>query len=164
MTPHHTRKRKHTATKLPPKKEKEPDYVIQISDPKVLRKDILESLREVIIFMQGYEKFRRIQEEKVATISILKEQIKDTESMINRHLRKYLPAGKLKPTFNVGQRHLETAIVSAQPVDEEAPAPVLVPTYQQKKPAVAVTQKSKGELEELESQLQDIEQQLQNIQ
>ena len=35
--------------------EKEPEYMIQISDPKMLRKDLLESLREVIIFMQGYE-------------------------------------------------------------------------------------------------------------
>jgi len=147
--------------KIPPKREKGPEYVIQISDPKVLRKDILESLREVIIFMQGYEKFRRIQEEKVANISILKEQIKEAESLIAHHLRKYFPVGKLKPTFKVEQKRLETVTASAQPVDEEAPVPV--PTYRQEKPTVAVNQKSKDELEELESQLQDIEQQLQNI-
>ena len=39
-------------------REKEPEYVVNISDPKGLRKDILETLREVIIFMQSYEKFR----------------------------------------------------------------------------------------------------------
>ncbi|HLC88473.1 MAG TPA: hypothetical protein VJG49_00390 [Candidatus Nanoarchaeia archaeon] len=163
MTPHHTQKKKHSAAKLLPKREKEPEYMIQINDPKVLRKDILESLREVIIFMQGYEKFRKIQEEKVATITVLKEQIKEVESLIGHHLRKYLPVGKLKPMFKEEPKHLEAVPALSQPVEEEIPAPFPVQTYRQEKSATA-TLKPKGELEELESQLQDIEHQLQNIQ
>ncbi len=163
MTRHHTHKKMHTAAKPLPKREKIPDYVIKISDPKVLRKDILESLREVIIFMQGYEKFRKIQEEKVATIAILKEQVKEAESLIAHHLRKYFPVGKLKP-IKESQPHISIVAGSAHSAEEdEVSAPALTPTYQQEKPAAVSRSKSNDELEELESQLQEIEQQLQNI-
>src|SRR3989344_6625615 len=89
--------------KTAPAKANEPEYMVQVSDPKMLRKDLLESLREVIIFMQGYEKFRRIQEEKVALFAALKADVHDLNSLIENKLRKYLPQGKLrglvKPAF-----------------------------------------------------------------
>ena len=58
-------KRKSRATEKVVLREKNPDYMIQINDPRSLRKELLETLREIIIFMQSYEKFRKIQEEKV---------------------------------------------------------------------------------------------------
>ncbi|MBI2151384.1 hypothetical protein HYU21_01510, partial [Candidatus Woesearchaeota archaeon] len=57
--------------------QKEPEYMVQLSDPKSLRKELLECLREVIIFMQGYEKFRKIQEEKVSTFHTLRQEVKN---------------------------------------------------------------------------------------
>ena len=63
-------------------KEKEPSYVVQVNDPKMLRRDILESLREIIIFMQGYERFRKIQEEKVALFSALKKDVRELNGFI----------------------------------------------------------------------------------
>ncbi|NQV91990.1 hypothetical protein HQ489_05960 [Candidatus Woesearchaeota archaeon] len=73
-----------------------PAYMVQLSDPKSIRKDILESLREVIIFMQAHEKFMRIQEEKVTLFAQLKDEVKDLNLLIEHRLKKHLPKGKLK--------------------------------------------------------------------
>ena len=167
-----TRKKTHVRAKprakAQPKREKEPDYVIQIHDPKMVRKDILESLREVIIFMQGYEKFKRIQEEKVMTIALLKDQVKELNNLVNHQLKKYLPVGKLKPTIkgrtpkrvveDVHDRYVDHGPKTV--VEPYAEEKVPIPTYKKTAP---VKPKPKNELEELESQLQDIEHQLQNI-
>ena len=113
--------------------------------------------------MQGYEKFKRIQEEKVATIALLREQIKELQSMVNHDLRKYLPVGKLKPLHkeDPNRSFFEK---KSDPFVDHGPSTVIeydetpVKTYSQKKA------KPKNDLEELETQLQDIEHQLKNIQ
>src|SRR3989338_4955922 len=80
---------------VPAKLEKEPDYMVQIAEPKMVRKDLLESLREVIIFMQGYEKFKKVQEDKVALFTALKSDVRELNLLIEGQLKKYLPKGKL---------------------------------------------------------------------
>ena len=127
---------------------KEPEYTVQISDPKMLRKDILESLREVIIFMQGYDKFRKIQEEKVILFNRLKLEVKELNSL-NHKLSKHLPKGKLAPVkekvlFNeiTIKKEEEKAIL------EDLPKPPKV--------------EDEG-LDVLESQLSEIEEQLDKI-
>lgn len=141
------------------KSEKEPEYMIQLSDPKMLRKDILESLREVIIFMQGYEDFRKIQDQKVEMFSKLKEDVKDLQSMINNTLRKYLPKGKLRAVagnekVEDDEEEMEMAEgVSVVDIKKEKPKPVQ--TWSAPSP--------RNELDELEKQLQDIEGQLQTM-
>ena len=67
--------------------DKGPDYVVQISDPKMLRKDVLEGLREVIIFMQGYDQFKKVQEEKTMLFTQLKNEVKDIHYLIDNKLR-----------------------------------------------------------------------------
>ncbi len=133
--------------------EQEPQFMVQIADPKMLRKDILESLREVIIFMQSFEKFRQVQEEKVATILLLKDDLKELNNMANQ-LRRYLPRGKLRP---LGLQ----AAVREMPRMEERPrqAPVV-----RREGPPAVREPLQSELDELESQLRDIERQLQKVQ
>lgn len=160
-----TKRKSHAKPKAKPqpKRVKEPDYVIQIHDPKMVRKDILESLREVIIFMQGYEKFRRVQEEKIATIALLKEQVKELNLLVGHELRKYLPVGKLKPVLKeevkkvfVEGPHDPFADHGPRTIVEFDDKPIKVKTYKS-------APKPKNELEELESQLKEIEHQLQNI-
>ncbi|MDP3734534.1 MAG: hypothetical protein Q8R37_04860 [Nanoarchaeota archaeon] len=129
--------------------EKEPEYMIQISDPKMVRKDILESLREVIIFMQGYEKFRRIQEEKVTMFNQLKKDIKEL-NMLTGKLRKYLPQGKIQPAKEKPKRMM--AKEEQEEMEEETPAE----TMPQETP-------EQNDLTELESQLSDIESELSKI-
>ncbi len=146
--------KKRTAKKVVHKKkavkENTPDYMVQIAEPKIVRKDILESLREVIIFMQGYEKFRKIQEDKVSLFSSLRFQIKELRSLINDNLRKKMPQGKLKG------------------INPESPIEVNQRTVDKSELEVAnVNKKSisaaSSDLTELESQLRDIENQLQRV-
>ncbi len=132
-------------------KDHEPKYMVQVSEPTMLRRDLLEGLREIIIFMQGYEKFRQIQEEKVAMFSKLKNQVKELNYLIDTRLRRSFPKGKLKSA------HLkQSKETQAAPLEESEP--VTMP-----KQYTGPAAKPKNELDELESQLKDIEGQLQGI-
>src|SRR3989338_9644690 len=80
---------------LPESKDRSLNLMVQVSDPKNVRKDLLEALREIIIFMQGYEAFRKIQEEKIAVFSQLKDDVKSLNNLVDSKLRRVLPKGKL---------------------------------------------------------------------
>ncbi len=150
-----------------PRQEKEPEYMIQVGDPKMLRKDLLESLREVIIFMQGYETFRKIQEEKVTLFTTLKSQVKEINSMVDNKLKKYVPKGKLR---GLSERQIHS---EEQPEEETLPGEPqieVIPIERVQRRVVErvaeqpVQKAPANELDELEKQLRDIENQLQNIQ
>ena len=139
-----------------PAKE-DPEYMVQVTDPAALRKDLLESLREIIIFMQGYEKFRQIQEEKIATFATLKADVKELSGLLDTRLRRFFPKGKLKGMI----KHPESTPAESQP-EVKKPHPMSRaprPTT----PKSVEESYSPSELEELESQLKDIESQLQGI-
>ena len=123
-----------------------PEFMVQISDPKLLRKDILESLKESIIFMQGYEKFRAVQEEKVTIFKELKSHI-SALNVLNNKLKKYLPKGNLP--LNQHPK-LEILPVEDETLDEEEVIP-------------ALKSRRNSDLDELENNLRDIEKQLQKI-
>lgn len=153
------RSRKVVSKPSPMEKEGGPEYMVQISDPKMLRKDLLESLREVIIFMQGYEKFRKIQEEKVALFIDLKASVKEINSLIDHKLRKYFPKGKLKPITETRFSEAEKVEVVSmdKPRSKTMPQKEFIPEPEREK------SKPKSDLAELETQLNDIENQLRNI-
>ncbi len=135
-------------------KEKDPSYMVQISDPKMLRKDLLESLRELIIFMQGYEKFRKIQGQKMDIFTALKADTKELSRLIEVKLKHYFPKGRLAPV-------------------REAPKPKALSPHEEHYSAAEATQVSpsqaarkgglSGELDVLEGQLKDIEGKLKTI-
>src|SRR3989338_5726811 len=143
------------ASPMPAKKESSINLMVQIHEPKNLRKDILEALREIIIFMQGYEAFRKIQEEKVKTFSQLRDDVKSLNSLIDNKLRRYVPKGKLagmvkKPAMPRKE---------ADPVEKE-PMPMREPMRMSKpEPQPA----ENNELDELETQLRDIESRLKRM-
>lgn len=135
------------------KREKGLNFMIQVEEPKNLRKDILEALREIIIFMQGYESFVKIQEEKILAFSKLHRESRELNNLIDNKLRQYLPKGKLKG-------------ISPQKTEkEEAPIEIKKPAILPKEfiPPVQEAEPEKNELDRLESQLQDIENRLKNI-
>lgn len=141
--------------------EKEPEFMVQLSEPKMLRKDILESLREVIIFMQGYETFRRVQDEKVMLFARLKSQVKELNSLIDSKLRAYMPKGKLRSVVSKPM---------PEPIEEEENEQIpesrdeQTPTMPSARDSPQMPQdESAHELDRLENQLQDIESQLQNL-
>ncbi len=140
-----------------PSREKEPDYMVQVRDPKMLRKDLLEGLREIILFMQGYEKFRKIQEEKVALFVQLRKKVKELNTLLNVRLQGHFPPGKLAAVKEKYTKPIEQQpAAQEQPIVAAAPAlPVQAPP-QEAPPA-------KDDLDELEAQLKEIENQLRNI-
>ena len=130
------------AEKKPTEREKKPEYVIQISEPKETRKDILEALRSLIMFMQGYEKFRTIQQEKLATFRQLSKQVKELDRLINQRLTNHLPFGDLKP-------------IKGKKMEEEMEKPELPEAEPQ--PALPKEMEAPEGLNRLESELQEIE-------
>ena len=137
-------------------KENEPNYVVQLGDPKMLRKDVLEALREVILFMQGYDKFRKVQEEKLALFSLLKNDVRELNTILDLKLKKYLPRGKLKLIKQEVQKESsQVKVVPLSPVER-----IVVEKYHDE-PTTATM--GSNELEELENQLKNIESQLKNI-
>ncbi len=157
---HHAQRHLHRKVESAAKAEKEPEYMIQVSDPKMVRKDLLESLREVIIFMQGYETFRKIQEEKVTHFALLKSQVKDLNSMIDTKLRKYLPKGKL---HGIVEKQAKREEQREELLSEEPRIEVVQIERSQLKKVEAQPRAPPNELAELEKQLREIENQLKNI-
>lgn len=140
----------------PASKDKGLNLMVQINDPKNVRKDLLEGLREIIIFMQGYEAFRKIQEEKIAVFGQLRDDVKSLNSLVDNKLRRLLPKGKLS---GLGRKIAKVEVVEKEEMEE--PMPVSRP-----QPKVAKPQprdKESDELDELESQLRDIEGRLKNM-
>jgi len=162
-----TRKKRTVTKKKAGTKIKEPEYMVQIGNPENLRKDILESLREVIIYMQGYENFKKVQQEKVKIFNKLKTDSKEINSLINQ-LRQYLPRGHLKPIEikKEIEAHIpepqQAEVETQETVPQEQPmAPVEVPPKMPTgTPASSVPP---SVLDELEAQLKDIENQLRGI-
>ena len=140
--------------------EKDPEYMVQVSDPKILRKDLLESLREVIIFMQGYETFRKIQEEKVALFTVLKSQVREINSLVDGKLKKYLPKGKLR---GLSEKQLQQQGLDEELLSPAGQQPLEVVSIERSTPREQTEREQPSELDELEKQLRDIESQLQNI-
>ncbi|GEM_PF-991545 len=151
--------------------EKGPDYVIQVSDPKMLRKDILEGLREVIIFMQGYDQFRKVQEEKTMLFTQLKTDVRDIQQLIDNKLKLFLPKGKVHAVVKVAETRemkRQPTVVTRAPIivtrAAGAPSVQQAPmTMPQQVVRESVPEVPASELAELEAQLKDIESQLQNI-
>ncbi len=168
-----TRKRKKSSshkTRTPaPKKVKEPDYMVQVGEPTALRRDLLEALREVILFMQSYEQFVKVQEEKVEAFSQLKEHTKELNSLVNSKLRVYLPQGKLdaiqrqapKP---MSDHEIKPRISLGAPAAKSSfPNPQAFAKAAIKMPDTPVKPKEHSELDDLEGQLKDIEKQLKGL-
>ncbi len=130
-------------------RDKDPDFTIQVYEPKLMRKQLLETLRDIILFMQGYEKFRKIQEEKVGTFTQLRQDVRELNRLIDGKLKGYLPKGKLK-----GVAEEKPAAVREE--WKSAPSPSSYKPAEQPTPA-------RTELDELESQLKDIEGQLRGM-
>jgi hypothetical protein len=148
-----TKRTKKAVKRKPVSREKEPEYMVQVYDPKNTRKNILESLREVIIFMQSYEKFKKIQEEKVATFTQLKTSITEINRLVEGQLKSYFPKGKLKALG-----------IKPEPVKKvQVPVEEFVPEMAEEVKQEVPVKKTASELDELEAQLKDIEGQLRTM-
>src|SRR3989338_7835980 len=137
-----------------PAKDKGLNLMVQINDPKNVRKDLLEALREIIIFMQGYEAFRKIQEEKIAVFAQLKNDVKVLNNLVDSKLRRMLPKGKLSGMVKKVEPRPEI-----REKEELEPVARPQPKMAMAKPEPREEEENTG-LDELESQLRDIESRL----
>jgi len=137
--------KKRTTKKSSQHPQRKPEYMVHVPEPVMMRKDLLEALREIIIFMQGYEKFKRVQSEKISLFKKLRSQVRELNSLVDGKMKKLFPKGNLPAIIRpeVVARKVEPVVAKIQP------APV------QPKP--------RSELDELESQLKDIENQLHGL-
>jgi len=133
------------------------NLMVQVSDPKNVRKDLLEALREIIIFMQGYEAFRKIQEEKIAVFAQLKNDVKVLNNLVDSKLRRMLPKGKLSGMVKKVEPRPEI-----REKEELEPVARPQPKMAMAKPEPREEEENTG-LDELESQLRDIESRLKRI-
>ncbi len=143
-------------------KEKEPEYVVQIQDPRMVRKGLLESLRDLIIFMQGYEQFRKLQEMKVAQFTALRNEVKELNHLLDAKLRHHFPKGKVKPLPAAPTAAKPTPKLELEEEMEEGKPVVRIRAPMMKKETPAPSVK-KSDLDELEQQLREIEDQLRDV-
>ena len=151
---------KNTTRKVTKKKVVEPEFMVQVSEPKMVRKDVLEALRESIIFMQGYETVQKLQQEKEALLSRLETDINELGVLINHDLKAFLPQGKL-----VAHLHKKSVAVVKRPQPvTRAPKRVVehrpVPPTTQAPPQPTIVQSG---LDDLERQLEEIESKLRQV-
>ena len=140
-------KKKEVVKKLP----QQPSFNVMIESPHLLRKDLLESLKEVILFMKGYEKFDEIQEEKIRAMEELRDEIQKINYLVNNKLKKYFPKGKLREITSPGEYEK-----IREGIDDEEED---YPEVKIEKRAVTKGNPEK-DLNDLENELQEIEDEL----
>ncbi|MDP3990114.1 MAG: hypothetical protein Q8Q01_02820 [archaeon] len=144
--PRKTAKKK-TAKKSSQHAQRKPEYMVHVPEPMMMRKDLLEALREIIIFMQGYDKFKRVQGEKIALFKKLRSQVRELNSLVDGKMKKLFPKGSLPSIMK--QENVTPKLEMPIAVSKPQPAPV--------------QPKQRNELDELEFQLKDIENQLHGL-
>ncbi len=76
--------------------KKKEDFFINISDPTVLRRNILESSQQIIEAMKSYEKYKQVKLQKLKKIEELKSMLNAMKGNAVK-LRGYLPTVKSMP-------------------------------------------------------------------
>lgn len=153
--------KKSEKTKKSRKKSQDVLYV-GVREPAEIRRNLLESAREFIHFLQRYEKLKGIREEKFQTILQLDTEVKELKLLVNK-LRKSFPAArphvklpKYKPVCEVctkqfsSEADLSKHMKMHQPKEEKSVGEPVVKEIEQKKRVLS-------DLEKLENELTDIE-------
>ncbi|MAG60970.1 hypothetical protein CL619_04240 [archaeon] len=147
-------------------KIKNPGYMVQLNEANLLRRDLLETLREVILFMQSYEKFKRVQQEKVHLFTSLKADLKELNMLIGSKMKAHFPKGKLHAITET-EEHIEMEKEHALDdgaIRSESIGMAPQARHPKAAPLNPITSESHNELDQLEDQLRDIEAQLKGIQ
>lgn len=131
-------------------------FFVEVKDPGEVRRNILETLREILSVLQRFEKFNNIRQEKLEKIQKLRILVREANKMLNE-LKRSLP-----------QTNLRAAVV------KETPHHVNQVSHKKKKKGksaneekaekqVKMPKKQMTELEKLESELNAIEGKLKSL-
>jgi len=131
------------------KGEKQDILYVGVQNPIEVRRTILEATKDVVEMLQKYERFRAVKQEKINTVNVLQEQIKEITKLINK-LKADLPKVDIRIRLNKEEEMVEK---ERKAVKEEAkPKKKVV-----KKEAAPKKMKELSELEKLEAELSAIE-------
>ena len=124
-------------------------FFVQIPEPSEVRRNILETLKEILSTMQKFEKFREIRHKKLENIHKLRTGLRQANKMIG-DLKSKLPQTDLK------------AVVLKEPKPQTEKVPKQkTDSVQKQEPKPK--KKELTELERLESELSAIEGKLKNM-
>jgi|TARA_B100002003_G_C14147363_1_gene551786 hypothetical protein len=131
-------------------------FFVKVKDPNDVKKNLLESLKDIVENLHRFEKFKAIREEKLENINKLRENIKEL-TKLNSKLRSALPETKLRIALKKAKevkkkRHkVSKKVFKKEPVEKIEKAPK------------AEKQRPLSELEKLETELSAIEGRLGNL-
>ena len=120
-------------------------YFVQILEPEEIKRNILETLRNVLEELHRFEKFKAIRHEKLGDINNLRKSFRDVNKLF----------GSLKAKLP----QVDTRVTEPKPVQEKKPQnKVKLQEKPQKAPKKQMT-----EMEKLESELSVIENKLKEL-
>tara|TARA_Y100000310_G_scaffold342247_1_gene444635 strand:- start:42768 stop:43157 length:390 start_codon:yes stop_codon:yes gene_type:complete len=120
-------------------------FFVEIHEPAEVRRNILESLKDIVENLQRFEKFKRIREDKIKNINDLRKTIKEVNKLIP-NLRKALPDVKVRAAKIERHKGRGKKKTSSKDKGKEE-----------------VKEKPLTELQKLESELNEIEGKLGNL-
>ena len=124
-------------------------FFVEVKDHGEIRKNILETLKDILEVLQRFEKFKHIRHEKLEKINRLRTLLKDANKILG------LLKGKLPQT------NLRATVVKETPKAHSKAHHKK--NKKSKQPEEKVSKKEKTELEKLETELNAIEDKLRNL-
>jgi len=70
-------------------------FYVGLRDPTEVRRNLLESSKDIVVFLKTYENFKQVRIQKIEEINKLKGQIQQIAKLINK-LRRELPKTRLR--------------------------------------------------------------------
>ena len=126
-------------------------YFVQVKDPGGVRKQILETLRQIFEMLRRFEKLKQLRHEKLEHINKLRSLFKDANKLLGT-LKVKLPQTSLKATVIKEQVHSKKHHAK----NRKAPKDM-------KEKPEAAPKKELSDAEKLEAQLNAIESKLKNL-
>jgi len=131
------------------REDKEKSFYVGISKPDEIRRSLLEGARDLVTYLQRYEKLKELRNEKLEKIQEAKSLVKEINSLILK-LRREFPKTNLK--VQVREEQKPKKIQEVEIPKESIPIP---------KPDIR--RKQVTDIEKLESELAEIEEKLGRI-
>ena len=139
-----------------PKEQSSELFFVEVRDPGEVRKNILETLREILSVLQRFEKFKHLRHEKLEKIQKLRVLVRQANKILNE-LKSRLPQTNLRAIV-VKETHKHAAPVHHKKKKKGKEAREAKQEKQVKMPKKEMT-----EIEKLESELNAIEGKLKSL-
>ncbi len=133
-------------------KQEDEIYYVGIVQPLEVRRNILETSKELLLFMQRYEKYKEVRNEKRQAVALLKAQMRDLGGMVS-DLKAVLPQTALR-----AEERFLTKMIPPPPLPSSV---FMEKTLVEKKVPEPV--KTMSDIEKLEVELAEIEGRLKDL-